>query len=74
MSMRSNLTTLCYIEKNDCYKYAAMRNILLGKGKAVELMVAYEPDFTMMNEWFKQLFGESEGKDGKGIFHRQDKK
>ena len=60
--------SVCDIEKNDCYKYAAMRNILLGKGKAVELMVAYEPDFTMMNEWFKQLFGESEGKDGKGIF------
>ncbi len=60
--------SVCDIQKNDCYKYAALRNILLGKGKAVELMVAYEPDFTMMNEWFKQLYGESEGKDGKGIF------
>ncbi len=60
--------SVCDIENNDCYKYAAIRNILLGKGKAVELMVAYEPDFTMMNEWFKQLYGESEGKDGKGIF------
>ena len=60
--------SVCDIEKNDCYKYAALRNVLLGKGKAVELMVAYEPDFTMMNEWFKQLYGESEGKDGKGIF------
>jgi glucose-6-phosphate isomerase len=60
--------SVCDLEKNDCYKYAALRNILLGKGKAVELMVAYEPDFTMMNEWFKQLYGESEGKDGKGIF------
>ena len=60
--------SVCDMNKNDCYKYAAIRNILLGKGKAVELMVAYEPDFTMMNEWFKQLFGESEGKDGKGIF------
>ena len=60
--------SVCDIEKNDCYKYAAIRNVLLGKGKAVELMVAYEPDFTMMNEWFKQLYGESEGKDGKGIF------
>ena len=56
------------IEKNDCYKYAAARNILYRKGKSVEMMVAYEPDYTMMNEWFKQLFGESEGKDGKGIF------
>ena len=53
---------------NDCYKYAAMRNILYRKGKKVEMMVAYEPDFTMMNEWFKQLFGESEGKENKGIF------
>lgn len=60
--------SVCDLEKNDCYKYAALRNILLGKGKAVELMVAYEPDFTMMNEWFKQLYGESEGKDGNGIF------
>ena len=53
---------------NDCCRYAAIRNILLGKGKNVEMMVSYEPDFTMMNEWFKQLFGESEGKDNKGIF------
>lgn len=60
--------SVCDIENNDCYKYAAIRNVLLQKGKAVELMVAYEPDFTMMNEWFKQLYGESEGKDGKGIF------
>ena len=56
------------LEKNDCYKYAAIRNILYRKGKVVEMMVAYEPDYTMMNEWFKQLFGESEGKDGKGLF------
>ena len=60
--------SVCDIQNNDCYKYAAIRNVLLQKGKAVELMVAYEPDFTMMNEWFKQLYGESEGKDGKGIF------
>ncbi len=60
--------SVCDIQNNDCYKYAAIRNVLLGKGKAVELMVAYEPDFTMTNEWFKQLYGESEGKDGKGIF------
>ncbi len=53
---------------NDCYKYAAMRNILYRKGKTVEMMISYEPDYTLMNEWFKQLFGESEGKDGKGIF------
>lgn len=56
------------IEKNDCYKYAAIRNVLARKGKTVEMMVSYEPSYTMMNEWFKQLYGESEGKDGKGIF------
>ena len=55
-------------DNNDCYKYAALRNILYRKGKSVEMMVSYEPDYTMMNEWFKQLFGESEGKDHKGIF------
>ena len=60
--------SVCDLQKNDCYKYAAIRNCLYNKGKSVELMVAYEPDFTMMNEWFKQLFGESEGKDGKGLF------
>ncbi|OJU11774.1 MAG: glucose-6-phosphate isomerase [Clostridiales bacterium 43-6] len=53
---------------NDCYKYAAVRNILYRKGKKVELQVSYEPRFTMMSEWWKQLYGESEGKDQKGIF------
>lgn len=52
---------------NDCYRYAAARNILYRKGKSVELMVSYEPAYTMMNEWYKQLFGESEGKDHKGL-------
>ena len=56
------------ISNNDCYKYAAIRNVLARKGKTVEMMVSYEPSFAMMNEWFKQLYGESEGKDGKGIF------
>lgn len=56
------------IEKNDCYKYAAARNILYRKGFKAEMLVAYENSFAMMNEWFKQLFGESEGKDGKGIY------
>ncbi len=55
------------IDKNDCYKYAASRQIMLRKGKSVELLVSYEPRFTMMNEWFKQLYGESEGKDKKGL-------
>lgn len=56
------------IEKNDCYKYAATRNLLYRGGKKIEMMVSYEPAYTMMNEWFKQLYGESEGKDNKGIF------
>ena len=56
------------IEKNDCYKYAAIRNILYRKGYKAEMLVAYENSFAMMNEWFKQLYGESEGKDGKGIY------
>lgn len=55
-------------DMNDCYKYAALRNILYRKGKSVEMLVSYDPAFTMMNEWFKQLFGESEGKDSKGIY------
>ena len=54
--------------QNECYRYAAARNILYRKGKSVELMACYEPNFTMMNEWYKQLFGESEGKDGQGVF------
>ena len=56
------------LSENDCYRYAAIRNILYRKGKSIELAVCYEPDYTMMNEWFKQLYGESEGKDGKGLF------
>ena len=56
------------IEKNPCYQYAVLRNAFYRKGKAVELLVSYEPRFTMMAEWFKQLFGESEGKDNKGLF------
>jgi glucose-6-phosphate isomerase len=55
-------------DKNDCYRYAAIRNILYRNGKKIEMMVSFEPAYTMMNEWFKQLFGESEGKEGKGIF------
>ncbi len=56
------------VMNNDCYKYAAIRNILYRQGRKIEMMVSYEPSYTMMNEWFKQLYGESEGKDGKGIF------
>lgn len=53
---------------NDCFKYAALRNILYRKGKGIEILVNYEPALVMMGEWFKQLFDESEGKDQKGIF------
>ncbi|MDR3645377.1 MAG: glucose-6-phosphate isomerase [Clostridia bacterium] len=56
------------LSANSCYRYAAARNILSRKGYEIEMLVCFEPAFTMMNEWFKQLFGESEGKDGKGIY------
>ena len=55
-------------KNNDCYKYAAMRNLLLRGGKSIELLIHYEPKVHFVAEWWKQLFGESEGKDGKGIF------
>ncbi len=56
------------IDKNPCYKYAAYRNVLNQKGKDIEILSSYEPSFKYFIEWFKQLFGESEGKNGKGIF------
>ncbi|MGM9682014.1 MAG: glucose-6-phosphate isomerase [Eubacteriales bacterium] len=56
------------IDKNDCAKYAAVRNILYRGGKATEILVNYEPCAAMLNEWWKQLYGESEGKDHKGLF------
>ena len=56
------------IDCNPCYRYAAVRNAFYRKGKAVEMLVSYEPRFVMMAEWFKQLYGESEGKDNKGLF------
>ena len=56
------------INSNDCYKYAALRNAFYRKGYTTELLACYEPRFTMMNEWYKQLYGESEGKDNKGLF------
>ncbi len=58
----------CDLANNDCYRYAAVRNIMYNKGKATELLVSYEPRFALMSEWYKQLFGESEGKDNKGVF------
>ena len=56
------------IQKNDAYKYAAIRNILYRKGKVTEILVGYENYAKMLNEWWKQLYGESEGKDNRGIF------
>ena len=56
------------IETNDCLKYVAIRNLLYRSGKSVEVLAAYEPAAQMFSEWWKQLYGESEGKDGKGIY------
>lgn len=53
---------------NHCYQYACIRNILNRKGKLIEILVNYEPSLHYFSEWWKQLFGESEGKDQKGIF------
>ena len=55
-------------EMNDCYRYAAVRNILNRKGKDIEILASYDPALSEFSEWWKQLYGESEGKDGKGIF------
>ncbi|WLD92661.1 glucose-6-phosphate isomerase [Alkalihalobacillus sp. AL-G] len=56
------------LSENEAYQYAAVRNALYNKGKTVELMVNYEPALHFVAEWWKQLYGESEGKDNKGIF------
>lgn len=56
------------LDNNPCYQYAAARNILYRDGKSLEILVGYEPKLHYFQEWWKQLYGESEGKDGKGIF------
>ena len=56
------------LDYNVALRYAVIRNILLNKGKSTEILVGYEPYMLMLNEWWKQLYGESEGKDNKGIF------
>lgn len=56
------------LDHNIAVRYAVIRNILLSKGKTTEILVGYEPYMLMLNEWWKQLYGESEGKDTKGIF------
>src|SRR5699024_5667750 len=56
------------LSKNEAYQYAAIRNILYRKGKTIEMLVNYEPRLRFFNEWWRQLFGESEGKDQRGIY------
>ncbi|PGY08300.1 glucose-6-phosphate isomerase [Bacillus sp. AFS031507] len=56
------------LETNESYQYAAVRNALYRKGKSIELLVNYEPSLHYVSEWWKQLFGESEGKDQKGLY------
>ena len=56
------------LHKNPCYEYSAYRNLLYNKGKKIEILGNFDPRLTFFGEWFKQLFGESEGKEGKGIF------
>ena len=56
------------LSENDCLKYAAIRNCFYDKGKRLECFISYEPCMTMFNEWLKQLYAESEGKDGKGLY------
>lgn len=56
------------LKENPAYQYAAIRNILYNKGKVTELLINYEPSMHYFSEWWKQLFGESEGKDNKGIY------
>jgi len=63
----AELANMSFAE-NDCHRYAAARNLLNRKGKDIELLVNYEPRFHFFAEWWKQLFGESEGKNGKGLF------
>lgn len=55
-------------EKNPCFQYALYRNVLYNRGKNIEILVDYDPSLEYLSEWWKQLFGESDGKDGKGLF------
>jgi len=64
----SRIYGLCNLDSNDAYRYAVIRNILYRQGKTMEILAAYDPAFNQFIEWWKQLFGESEGKDAKGIF------
>lgn len=66
-SMREHCLTADFCD-NDSLKYAAVRNLLLRRGKSIEILCNYEPALHYVSEWWKQLYGESEGKDGKGLF------
>ncbi len=66
-SMREHCLTADFCD-NDSLKYAAVRNLLLRRGKTIEILCNYEPALHYVSEWWKQLYGESEGKDGKGLF------
>ena len=56
------------LKKNPCFEYALYRNVLYNRGKNIEILVDYDPSLEYLAEWWKQLFGESDGKDGKGLF------
>jgi glucose-6-phosphate isomerase len=56
------------LEENAAYQYASVRNVLYNKGKTIEMLINYEPSLQYFSEWWKQLFGESEGKDQKGVY------
>jgi glucose-6-phosphate isomerase len=67
-NMQQHLTASSDIASNIAFQYAAVRNALLNKGKIIEIMVNYQPNLYYITEWWKQLYGESEGKENKGIF------
>ncbi len=67
-AMKDVVTTSKTIDENPAFKYVAARNALYRAGKPLEIMVNYQPSLTYLTEWWKQLFGESEGKENKGIF------
>ena len=66
--MAISLKCVFYIDNNDVLKYALVRNALYRSGKKIEMLINYEPKLNYFSEWWKQLYGESEGKDQKGIF------
>lgn len=68
MAMQNELNSSSRIDDNIACKYAAVRNALYNKGKTIEILANFQPNLTYLSEWWKQLFGESEGKDNKGIF------